>query len=68
MALTAKVDLTVTPNTLTVTSDKRVVYKGTAAVGGETVSYSAYLEPTITDSTGKVWVKKSDDGVVAVYS
>lgn len=67
MSLTAKVDITTTPYTLTVTSDRRHV-KGTTLVAGETATFDAVLEPVVKDDSGRVWTKKSDDGAVAVYT
>lgn len=61
MTLSVKVDETVTPATLTVTSDRR---KGTVTVVGETASY--LLGVHITDP-GVTWTPVSDDGVTAVY-
>lgn len=67
MALSAKVDITKTPYTLTVVSDKRAV-KGTTTVGGESATFNATLEPVVTDDSGRVWTKKTDDGTTAVYT
>lgn len=68
MALTATIDLTVTPIKLTVTSDRRKAADGTVTVAGESATFSAYFEPKITDSTGRVWTKKTDDGATATYT
>jgi hypothetical protein len=58
--------------TLTITSDARItldtvtVDAGPAGKGSGTVQLVAPI--TITDSTGIVWVLKSDDGKTAVYT
>ncbi len=67
MALTAAVDLTKTPITLTVTSDKRKVAV-TVTSAGETATGSATFPITVTDTSGRVWTVVSDDGATAVYS
>lgn len=67
MALTATVDITTTPVTLTVTSDRRKI-TGTVTSQGETATYTATFPVTITDTTGRVWTGRSDDGVKAVYT
>lgn len=61
MTLSVKVDETVTPPTLTVTSDRRKVQ---VLVVGETAT--ALLGVHITDP-GVTWTPVSDDGVTAVY-
>lgn len=66
MAVTASVDTTTVPITLTVVSDKRNV-TGTVLVNGEEAKFNAVIEPKITDDSGKVWVKKSDDGKKSTY-
>ena len=67
MSLTAAVDITVAPITLTITSDRRKV-TGTVVSQGETATYSATFPVTITDTSGRVWTMKTDDGVKAVYT
>jgi hypothetical protein len=67
MSLTAAVDITVSPITLTVTSDRRKV-TGTVVSQGETATYSATFPVTVTDTSGRVWTVKTDDGIKAVYS
>lgn len=65
--LTAKIDLTVTPITLTVTSDKRKVEVSVKSAG-ETATGTAVFPVTITDTSGRTWTQKSDDGTTAVYT
>ena len=67
MALTATVDLTKTPITLTVVSAKRLV-NVTVASAGETAVGTATFPITLTDTTGRVWTSVSDDGKTAVYT
>lgn len=67
MALSAKLDISKTPMTLTVTSDKRVVAVSVTAAG-ETATGSATFPVAVTDDSGREWTKKSDDGVTAVYT
>lgn len=67
MALTATVDITVSPIRLTVVSDKRKV-SGTVTVGGETANYSASFPVSISDDSGRVWTVFSDNGTTAVYT
>ena len=67
MALTATLNLDVTPNVLTVVSDKRKVEVTVSAVG-ETVVAKGTFPVKITDSRGIVWNVKSDDGSTAVYN
>lgn len=67
MALTATVDITKTPITLTVVSAKRVV-NVTVTAAGETAIGAARFPITLTDSTGRVWTVVTDDGATAVYS
>lgn len=71
MALTATIDTSKTPFELTVVSDKRkFAGEVTVSVGGDTgkAPYSGAFEPTVTDSSGRVWTKKTDDGTTAVYT
>lgn len=66
--LTAKLDLTVTPNTLTVTSDKRIVSVDVTVLG-ETVKAEGRFPITIKDArTAVIWTLKSDNGTTAVYT
>ena len=67
MALTAKVDLTTTPPTLTVVSDKRKVAVSVTAAG-ETATGTATFPVKVTDDSGRVWTVKSDDGATATYT
>lgn len=67
MALTAAVDVTATPPTLTVVSDKRKVAV-TVTAAGETATGNAMFPVTVTDTSGRVWTVKTDDGVTAVYT
>jgi hypothetical protein len=71
MALTATVDTTTTPFTLTVASDKRK-FTGeitvTSAGDSATADYSGQFPITISDSSGRVWAVQSDDGTTAVYT
>lgn len=67
MSLTAKLDLTVNPPTLTVTSDRRKVSVQVTAVG-ETATATGLFPVTVSDSSGKQWKQVSDDGTTAVYS
>lgn len=67
MTLKASVDLSATPPTLTVVSDRRKVSVQVSAVG-ETATATGAFPVTVTDGSGRVWTAKSDDGVTAVYS
>lgn len=67
MALTATVDLTAATPKLTVVSDKRKVAV-TVSSAGETATGTATYPVTVSDSSGRVWTKQSDDGVTAVYT
>lgn len=66
MALTANVDTTKNPVTLTVVSDKRKVSVQVSAVG-ETATATGTFPVIIKDDSGKSWTVQSDDGVTAVY-
>jgi hypothetical protein len=66
MALTAAVNVNVTPMTLTVVSDKRVL-TGSVTVAGETAEWTAELPITIND-TIRTWTLVSDDGKTAIYT
>jgi len=66
MALTAIVDVTKTPITLTIVSDKRKV-SVTVTSAGETATGTATYPLNITDAS-RTWTKVSDDGTTAVYS
>lgn len=65
--LTAKADVTVTPATLTVVSDRRII-TGTVTSQGEQATYEARFPVTVKDDSGRVWVLKSDDGKTATYT
>lgn len=67
MAISAAIDLTKSPPTLTVTSDKRSVTV-TVSCAGETATGVARYPVTVSDSSGKVWKAISDDGTTAVYT
>lgn len=66
MALTATVDLTKTPPTLTVVSDKRIVSVSVTAAG-ETAIGTATFPVIVTDAT-RVWKIVTDDGKTAIYN
>lgn len=66
MALTAKVDTTVTPVTLTVVSDRRKVSVSVTSAG-ETATGTAAYPVVVSDTSGKVWTVQTDDAVTAVY-
>ncbi|MDR6907454.1 hypothetical protein J2X63_003162 [Agromyces sp. 3263] len=68
MALTATVDLTKTPIELRVVSDRRKVEVTAFSVGETAVGTALFPVPVITDASGRVWTKKSDDGVTTVYT
>jgi hypothetical protein len=67
MALTATLDLTVTPIRLTVVSDKRKV---TAEVktAGEIATCSGTFPVQFTQTGGRTWTLLSDDETTAVYT
>lgn len=67
MALSAVVDLTVTPITLTIVSDRRKV-TGTITSAGDTATYTAQFPVTIVDSSGRTWTVRGDNGSTAVYT
>jgi predicted methyltransferase len=67
MTISAKLDLTAAPPTLTVTSDKRKVSVEVSAVGEKTTA-TGMFPVTVTDSSGKVWKSVSDDGTTATFS
>jgi hypothetical protein len=67
MALTATLDLTKQPPTLTVVSDRRKV-EVDVTVLGETVTATGTFPITITDDSGRAWSLKSDDGATAIYT
>lgn len=67
MALSASVNLSVSPAELTVKSDKRVV-EVTVSAAGETATGKATFPVKVTDASGRVWTVKSDDGATAVYT
>jgi hypothetical protein len=66
MALTATVDVTATPITLTIKSDKRKVEVSVTSAG-ETATGTALFPIKITDAS-RTWTLKSDDGSTAVYT
>ena len=66
MALTATVDLTKTPPTLTVVSDKRIITVSVIAAG-ETAVGTATFPVTVTDTT-HVWKVVTDDGKTATFA
>lgn len=67
MALTASIDITKSPLELTVVSDKRRVRVSVTAAG-ETAVGTAIFPVTVTDDSGRVWTRKSDDGTTAIYT
>ena len=67
MALTASVDVTKNPIELTVVSDKRKVSVVVEAVG-EQATATGQFPVKVTDSSGRTWTIKSDDGTTAVYT
>lgn len=67
MALTGKLDLTTTPATLTVVSDRRKE-SVTVHSAGEDLTLDGVWPVTVTDSAGRTWTLKSDDGATAVYT
>ena len=66
MALTVNLDLTKTPITLTVVSDRRRVDVAVTVLG-ETITASGRFPITISDDSGRRWDLASDDGTTAVY-
>jgi len=66
MALTATVDVTKTPITLTVVSDKRKISVSVTSAG-ETATGTAVFPVQITDGS-RTWTQKSDDGTTAIYT
>lgn len=67
MAITATVDLAKSPIELTVTSTKRKV-DVTVTSAGETATGTATFPVKVSDSSGRAWTLKSDDGATAVYT
>lgn len=67
MALTATINLAKSPPELTVTSDKRRVAVSVTAAG-ETATGTATFPVTVSDDSGRVWTRKSDDGTTAIYT
>lgn len=69
MALTVTVDLTTKPGTVTATavSDKRVVEVSVSAAG-DVATGTATFPITFSDTAGRTYTKKSDDGATAVYT
>lgn len=66
MALTATVDVSKTPITLTIVSDKRLISVSVTSAG-DTATGTATYPLTIVDAA-RTWAKVSDDGKTAVYS
>ena len=66
MALTVTIDLTKTPPTLTIVSDKRLVSVSVTSAGDTAVGTATYPY-TVTD-TAHTWKPISDDGKTAVLS
>lgn len=66
MAISAVVDITKTPPTLTVVSDKRIVSVSVTAAG-ETAVGTATFPVTVTDA-GRIWKIVTDDGKTATYT
>lgn len=69
MALTAKIDMTVTPATLTVTAaaaDRAVSV--TVTSGGQTATAKGTWPVAVVDDGGHVWTLKTDDHVTAVFT
>ncbi len=66
MALTAVVNVAVTPITLTVTSDARRVSVA-VTTGGETATGTATFPVKLVD-VDRTWTLKTDTGLVAVYT
>lgn len=67
MAITASINLTKTPIELTVVSDKRKVAVSVTSAG-ETATGTATFPVTVSDDSGRVWTRKSDDGTTAIYT
>jgi hypothetical protein len=67
MALSATLDITVTPIKLTVTSDKRKVDVEVKA-SGETATGTATFPVQITQTGGRTWTLQSDNGTTAIYT
>ena len=71
MALSASVNITVNPYTLTIVSDKRVLHiSGSVHAAGDDAAYvaDAVFPITIQDDQNHSWSKVSDDNQTAVYS
>ena len=67
MILTATIDLAKSPIELTVKSDQRKVEVSVTCLG-VTATGAATHPVTVTDSSGRTWTKKSDDGTTAVFT
>lgn len=63
MALNATLNESVTPNALTVVSDRRKI---TITAAGDTMVVAHPIK--ITDTAGAVWTVKTDDGATAVFT
>lgn len=69
MALTARIDTSSIPATLTVTAaaaDRAVSV--TVRSGGQTAAASGTWPVVVVDDSGHVWTVKSDDHVTAVFT
>lgn len=66
MALSATIDATTSPMTLTVVSDARHV-EVEVRTGGETITATGARPVSVVDAD-QVWTVVSDDGATAVYS
>lgn len=67
MSLSATLDLTVTPPTLTVVSDRRKVTVDVHSAG-DTATATGTFGVQVQDDSGRVWTAQSDDGTTAVYT
>ena len=67
MALKGSFDLTKNPIECTVVSDRRKVSVDVSSAG-DTLTLTGQFPIKITDSSGRVWTVKSDDGATAVYT
>jgi hypothetical protein len=71
MALSAKVDTSVSPFTLTITSDQlkfSVNITVSSAGASATAEYAGQFPVTVVDDSGRAWAIQSDDGTTAVYT
>lgn len=67
---TITINLAASPQTVTVKTDPTAnrSITLTATDRGSTATANAIYPITLTDSSGRVWVKQSDDGLTAVYN